>query len=103
MTVLEMISGEYPFEECNALPYIIKNIIDNKPPDTLCRLREGPTREFICYCLTRDPADRPSAEALREHTWFQHIKENFPVASLMLSDSGKDSFYRTLRICNIQI
>jgi len=87
MTVLEMISGEYPFEECNALPYIIKNIIDNKPPDTLGRLREGPTREFICYCLTRDPADRPTAEALREHTWFQHIKENFPVASLMLSDS----------------
>jgi len=91
MTVLEMISGEYPFEECNALPYIIKNIIDNKPPDTLGRLREGPTREFICYCLTRDPADRPTAEALREHTWFQHIKENFPVASLMLSDSEPEN------------
>jgi len=87
MTLLEMISGEYPFEECNALPYIIKNIIDNKPPETLARLREGPTRDFIMLCLTRNPVDRPSAKDLRQHTWFEHNKENFPVASLMLSDS----------------
>merc|ERR1719354_1041983 len=87
MTLLEMISGEYPFEECNALPYIIKNIIDNKPPETLARLREGPTRDFIILCLTRNPVDRPSAKDLRQHTWFEHNKENFPVASLMLSDS----------------
>merc|ERR1719354_629493 len=90
MTLLEMISGEYPFEECNALPYIIKNIIDNKPPETLARLREGPTRDFIILCLTRNPVDRPSAKDLRQHTWFEHNKENFPVASLMLSDSEPD-------------
>jgi len=87
MTLLEMISGEYPFEECNALPYIIKNIIDNKPPETLARLREGPTRDLVILCLTRNPVDRPTAKDLRQHTWFEHNKENFPVASLMLSDS----------------
>lgn len=91
MTVLEMISGEYPFEECNALPYIIKNIIDNKPPETLSRLRDGkPTKGFIELCLTRNPAERPSAADLRPHTWFDHNKENFPVASLML-DSENDA------------
>jgi len=86
MTVLEMIAGEYPFEECNALPYIIKNIIDDKPPKILMRLRDGPAKEFILLCLIRDPADRPSAEGLRQHTWFDHNKDNFPVASLMISE-----------------
>jgi len=89
MTVLEMISGEYPFEECNALPYIIKNIIDNKPPETLNRLQNGATKDFILLCLTRDPAERPTAGGLRKHTWFEHNKENFPVAQLMLV--GTDS------------
>jgi len=91
MTVLEMISGEYPFVECEALPYIIKNIIDDKPPDSFNRLNDGTTKDFVGLCLTRNPLERPTAEELRNHAWFVHMKDNHPVAGLMMTPEATAS------------
>uniref|UniRef100_A0A0E0F1T8 non-specific serine/threonine protein kinase n=1 Tax=Oryza meridionalis TaxID=40149 RepID=A0A0E0F1T8_9ORYZ len=63
MCMLEMLTNEYPYSECDNPAQIYKKVTAGKLPDAFYRLADADARRFIGRCLV-DAAHRPSAEEL---------------------------------------
>uniref|UniRef100_A0A0E0IX75 non-specific serine/threonine protein kinase n=1 Tax=Oryza nivara TaxID=4536 RepID=A0A0E0IX75_ORYNI len=63
MCMLEMLTNEYPYSECDNPAQIYKKVTAGKLPDAFYRLTDADARRFIGRCLV-DAAHRPSAEEL---------------------------------------
>ncbi|KAJ1385159.1 Serine/threonine-protein kinase, active site [Sesbania bispinosa] len=51
MCVLEMVTFEYPYSECNHPAQIYKKVISGKKPDALYKVKDPEVREFVEKCL----------------------------------------------------
>ncbi|KAL9235108.1 hypothetical protein vseg_009901 [Gypsophila vaccaria] len=51
MCVLEMVTFEYPYSECNHPAEIYKKVISGKKPDALNNVKDPEVRQFIDKCL----------------------------------------------------
>ncbi|KAE9593630.1 hypothetical protein Lal_00036558 [Lupinus albus] len=51
MCVLEMVTLEYPYSECNHPAQIYKKVISGKKPDSLYKVKDTEVREFVEKCL----------------------------------------------------
>ncbi|GBG34492.1 Serine/threonine-protein kinase WNK [Hondaea fermentalgiana] len=73
MCVLEMITKETPFMECQSAPQIYKKVIAGTTPACFDRVIDGPAKDFIFQCIKMRPAGerRPSAEELRKDPFLQ--------------------------------
>jgi len=86
MTIIEMITGEYPYGECGTLPKMILKITEKRDPDGLGRIQSGPTKTFINKCLIRNPKKRPTATELLSDVWFSDKQEDDLPCRQILTD-----------------
>jgi serine/threonine protein kinase len=72
-TVAEMITGKPPWPQRPNAPAALFMIANAQgPPSEMPTAADGATAEcedFLLRCFTRNPDDRPTAEALLQHPW----------------------------------
>jgi hypothetical protein len=71
MCILEMISKEIPYMECQNAAQIYKRVTNHIAPLVLERVQHGEAREFIRQCLQANPEDRPTAGDLLTHPFLE--------------------------------
>ncbi|KNE69394.1 WNK protein kinase [Allomyces macrogynus ATCC 38327] len=67
MCVLELVTKEYPYQECHNQAQIYKRVSAGIKPLALNKVTDPDTREFIELCIQHDYRLRPSAAELLEH------------------------------------
>lgn len=63
MCVLEMLTSEYPYNECSNPAQIYKKVTSGKLPESFHKIEDEEARSFIGRCLEKAP-NRPSASQL---------------------------------------
>ncbi|KAK6118206.1 hypothetical protein DH2020_047992 [Rehmannia glutinosa] len=63
MCVLEMLTSEYPYNECSNPAQIYKKVTSGKLPESFYRIDDAEARRFVGRCLEKAP-NRPSAREL---------------------------------------
>lgn len=76
MSVIEMITTEYPYDEVNNIALVIRNIMENRLPNAFLRIIESDVKIFITMLLTRNPTERPSATDLLNDEWLNSKTED---------------------------
>ncbi|XP_078436410.1 putative serine/threonine-protein kinase WNK5 [Wolffia australiana] len=64
MCVVEMLTGEYPYNECSNPAQIYRKVTTGKLPDSFYRVSDSEARRFIGRCLEHDPSKRSPAKDL---------------------------------------
>ena len=64
MVLIEILTQEYPYMECNSTPQVMKAIIEGTEPKVMELIQYDPALEFINACRMIDPERRPSATEL---------------------------------------
>lgn len=75
MCLLEIVSMEYPYSECNNMAQIFKKVFNSQKPHAFSRLVDGDVKEVIAACLERE-ARRPSAAQLLKHPFFSEWEQD---------------------------
>lgn len=84
MCLLEIVSMEYPYSECNNMAQIFKKVFNGEKPRAFNMLIDGAVKDVIAACLEREER-RPSAAALLQHPLFSEWdKDDGHVSNLSL-------------------
>ncbi|XP_065863319.1 serine/threonine-protein kinase WNK1-like isoform X2 [Euphorbia lathyris] len=70
MCLLEMVTLEYPYSECNHPAQIYKKVVSGKKPESLYKVEDPEVREFVEKCLA-SVSSRLSARELLEDPFLQ--------------------------------
>lgn len=76
MCVLELVTREIPYSECNNVAKIYKKVSSGLWPQALAKVRDEQVKGFIEKCLVREPDQRPSAAELLEDSFFQGLDDD---------------------------
>lgn len=66
MCILEMVTFEYPYSECNNPVQIYKKVTSGKKPDALDRVKDADVRGFVEKCLATASRRLPARELLMD-------------------------------------
>ena len=66
MCILEIYTGQYPYQECQNPGQIFRKVHEGVPPQALVKIENVAVKHFIEWCLMPE-ADRPSAKELLDH------------------------------------
>lgn len=96
MCLLEIVTMEYPYSECNNMAQIFKKVFNGEKPKAYSSLVDGDVKDVIESCLERE-ANRPSAAELLDHPLFKYW-DNDPgnISNLSLVKGVEDSMQGTL-------
>jgi hypothetical protein len=75
MCVLEMVTGDYPYSECENAAQVYRRVTNGILPQGLKKIKNKFVREFIVLCLS-DKTSRPSATELLKHPFMQVTQED---------------------------
>lgn len=75
MCVLEMVTLELPYSECDNVVKIYKKVISGVRPKALDKVKDPEVKEFIEKCLAQ-PRVRPSASDLLRDPFFDDINDD---------------------------
>lgn len=81
ITAIELAKGEPPYAELHPMKVLF--LIPKNPPPTLDGNFSKPFREFVHYCLQRDPRDRPTARELLKHKFIRMAKKTSYLTELI--------------------
>ncbi|CAM0950096.1 unnamed protein product [Alopecurus aequalis] len=70
MCMLEMMTCEYPYSECQGMAHIYKKISQGMKPAVLSKVEDAGVRSFIEVCLA-PVAERPTASELLKNSFLQ--------------------------------
>ncbi|XP_051131036.1 probable serine/threonine-protein kinase WNK5 isoform X2 [Andrographis paniculata] len=99
MCVLEMLTCEYPYNECSNPAQIYKKVTSAKLPEAFYRINDGEARRFVRRCLEKAP-ERPSARELLMDP-FLSIDEESPAAACAMVSSPTASATATATAMSI--
>lgn len=75
MCLLEMVTLEIPYSECDSVAKIYKKVTSGVRPLALGKVRDPEVRAFIEKCLA-EPKARPSTSELLHDPFFDGIRDN---------------------------
>ncbi|KAK1269333.1 putative serine/threonine-protein kinase WNK11 [Acorus gramineus] len=75
LCVLEMVTNDIPYSECNSIPMIYKKVSSGARPDSMKKVRDPNVRAFIERCLGT-PRNRPSATELLQDPFFSGLDDD---------------------------
>ncbi|GMH24378.1 hypothetical protein Nepgr_026221 [Nepenthes gracilis] len=75
MCLLELVTMEIPYSECNNVARIYKKVTTGVRPEALNKVKDPEFKEFIEKCLAR-PRARPSATELLRDSFFNGIDDD---------------------------
>lgn len=81
ITAIELAKGEPPYAELHPMKVLF--LIPKNPPPQLDVSFSKPFREFVGYCLQRDPRERPSARELLKHKFIRMAKKTSYLTELI--------------------
>ena len=70
MCLLEMATGEYPYQECTKPFEIYKRVTQGIKPENYFRVDNDDLRELIELCTRLKRTQRPNVRELVSHSWF---------------------------------
>lgn len=75
MCVLEMVTLEIPYSECDNVAKIYKKVTSGVRPHALSKVRDPEVRAFVEKCLAQ-PRARPSATELLKDPFFDEVDDD---------------------------
>ena len=75
MCVLEMVTLEIPYSECDNVAKIYKKVSSGGRPDALIKVKDPEVKAFIERCLAQ-PRARPSAAELLKDPFFGELDDD---------------------------
>ncbi|KAF5197064.1 Serine/threonine-protein kinase WNK1 [Thalictrum thalictroides] len=75
MCLLEMVTRELPYLECNTVVKIYKRVISGVRPEAMNKVKDPEVKAFIEKCLAK-PRGRPSASELLQDPFFHGLDDN---------------------------
>lgn len=87
MCVLELVTAEIPYTECDSVAKIYKKVSSGVRPLALTKIRDEEVRVFVEKCLAREPDRRPSASQLLQDSFFEGLGDDYDGEDLYDFDS----------------
>ncbi|KAI9004037.1 hypothetical protein BC832DRAFT_558344 [Gaertneriomyces semiglobifer] len=81
MVVLEIVTKEYPYSECDNQAQIYKKVTSGIKPAAVGRVSDAEVRGFIEHCIESDPQKRPGAAELLNHPFLMTTTASAPPAT----------------------
>ncbi|KAG2388317.1 hypothetical protein C9374_000481 [Naegleria lovaniensis] len=75
LCVLEMVTGEYPYCECNSIAQVYRRVTSGVKPEGIEKVKDHDVKEFINLCICHKDI-RPSAAELMEHPFMTDNRNN---------------------------
>jgi hypothetical protein len=98
MCVLELVTKEYPYQECTNQAQIYKKVTAGIKPNALGKVEDKETLDFIELCIEHDFRKRPSAQELLNHPFLTisdpmngNAQEKFEGVSLLKQASDMEN------------
>ncbi|KAH7545340.1 hypothetical protein FEM48_Zijuj01G0083200 [Ziziphus jujuba var. spinosa] len=76
MCVLELVTREIPYSECDSVAKIYKKVSSGVKPLALSKIRDKEVKGFVEKCLAHEPDQRPSASQLLEDSFFEGLDDD---------------------------
>ncbi|CAL4904093.1 unnamed protein product [Urochloa decumbens] len=83
MCMLELVTCEYPYSECQGMGHIFKNVSQGKKPAALYKVQDSEVRSFIENCLA-PASERLSASELLRSSFLQNTLSSPPISVSMV-------------------
>ncbi|CAH6722533.1 sporulation-specific protein 1 [[Candida] jaroonii] len=94
ITTIELVTGSPPLSEHNPLKILFE--IPKKKPPVLTGIQFSENiKDFVKYCLIKDPTKRPSSSSLLHHKYVTNIKRHVNLIQLI---EQKDKWYKKYHI-----
>lgn len=74
MCLLEMVTTEIPYSECDSVAKIYKKVTTGIKPQALNKVTDDEVRAFIEKCIAQ-PRARPSASELLKDPFFDEVRD----------------------------
>lgn len=76
MCLLELLTGEIPYNECTAIPQIWKKVNSGIIPESIDKISDVFGKELILKCINFKWQDRPSIEEIKQNDFFKNECNN---------------------------
>jgi WNK lysine deficient protein kinase len=93
MCLLEMITNEIPYNECENIPQIWKKVINNVKPKSLDKVNNDNAKNLILKCIHFNKKERPSIEDILKHKFLNIINDDDEFITINENSSTTETMF----------